>query len=120
MIWVLVAAGALLAGGVALVGGYLLGSRLVAGLLATGSVVVIVFVSVALATPTSPEPVMGGFSHAQLEADRLMTQQMAIVVGPAMDAQMLSDGMLARSANEAYLRALEQHVYEVDRMLGAP
>lgn len=60
----------------------------------------------------SPPP--GGFSHLQLERDRVMTQQMGT------DAQMPvgSDGMLGRSANPAYVRALEQHASEIDRMLG--
>jgi len=61
---------------------------------------------------------MGGFSHAQLEADRIMTEQMAGVIGPGMQLLMTTNGMLQRSANDDYLRALEQHVYEVDRMLG--
>ena len=47
-----------------------------------------------------------------------MTQQMASVVGAGMQSQMTVNGMLERSANDAYLRALEQHVYQVDRMLG--
>jgi hypothetical protein len=47
-----------------------------------------------------------------------MRQQMAVAVGPGMQAQMSTDRVLERSSNEAYLRALERHTYEVDRMLG--
>jgi hypothetical protein len=61
---------------------------------------------------------MGSYTHAQLESDRIMTQQMAIVVGPGMQSQMTTDGMLERSANDAYLRALEQHAFRVDPILG--
>lgn len=65
-------------------------------------------------TPTSTS-----FSHVQLEADRAMTQRMGVVSGPAMDAQMASDGMLGRSASDAYVEALEQHVADFDRMAGS-
>ena len=60
---------------------------------------------------TSPA---GGFSHQQLEVDRLMTQRM----GTEAQMPMGSDGMLGRSADPAYVRALEQHASEIDRMLG--
>lgn len=70
-------------------------------------------IAVGGSAPSSPM-----VSHAQLEADRVMTQQMGTVVGAGMDAQMVSDGMLQRSANPAYVAALEQHVAEFDRMAG--
>ena len=54
------------------------------------------------------------FSHSQLEADRIMTQRM----GTQAQMPMGSDGMLARSSDPAYVRALEQHSAEIDRMLG--
>lgn len=56
----------------------------------------------------------GGFSHSQLEADRIMTQRM----GAQAQMPMGSDGMLVRSSDPAYVRALEQHSAEIDRMLG--
>lgn len=54
------------------------------------------------------------YSHSLLESDLMMTQRMGT------DAQMPmgSDGMLTRSQDPAYLRALEEHSAEVDRMLG--
>lgn len=65
-----------------------------------------------------PLPPAASFSHAQLEADRGMTQQMGLVVGEGMDAQMIDNGMLHRSANPAYVAAVEQHVAEFGRMAG--
>ena len=75
------------------------------------------FVPVAIAV-YEPLPPAASFSHAQLEADRAMTQQMGVVVGAGMNAQMTDDGMLHRSADPAYVAALEQHVAEFDRMAG--
>jgi len=93
-------------------------AKAVVGLLGTGVVVFTAFLALAITNPAGGSGPMGGFSHAQLEADRIMTELMASVVGPGMQSLMTADGMLERSANDAYLRALEQHVYEVDRMLG--
>lgn len=92
--------------------------KLLAGLLGTGAIVSMVFAAIAIAGSTGGSDPMGGFSHAQLEADRVMTQQMASVVGPGMESLMPINGMLDRSANGAYLQALEQHTYQMDRMLG--
>ncbi len=47
-----------------------------------------------------------------------MTQQMATIAGPAMDAQMQSNGMLQRSQDRHYLAALEAYGHEIDKMLG--
>ncbi len=92
--------------------------KVAVGLLGTGVIVsTIILVMAVTSSPGSSGP-MVGFSYAQLEADRIMTQQMASVVGPGMDSLMTTNGMLERSANDAYLRALERHAYEVDRMLG--
>ena len=57
---------------------------------------------------------INGFSHSQLEADRIMTQRM----GAQAQMPMSLDGMLGRSSDPAYVRALEQHNAEIDRMLG--
>ena len=72
-------------------------------------------VALAVSEPTAPA---ASFSHAQLEADRVMTQQMGVVAGPGMDAQMTGNGMLQRSANPGYVAALERHIAEFDRMAG--
>ena len=55
-----------------------------------------------------------GFSHQQLEADRVMTERM----GTVRQMPMGTDSMLERSADPIYVRALEQHASDVDRMLG--
>lgn len=87
------------------------------GLVATGFVVAVAFVVLAV-TYSSPEAGHAVYPHSLLEADRVMTQRMTIEVGPGMQAVMPGYGMLQRSADPAYLRALEQHTYEFDRMLG--
>ena len=111
-------AGATLAGFVvAFLAGIVTKSILLRGLVWTVVTSSLAFFPIA-ASVSQPALTSGIFSHDQLDADRAMTQQMAVVVGPGMDAQMVSDGMLARSANAAYTSALEQHVAEFDRMLG--
>ena len=117
MTWAIVLLGALLLVAVA-VAAILSPAKLVAGLLGTGLVASVVFAALAIANSSGSSGPMGGFSHAQLEADRLMTEQMASVVGSGMQTQMATNAMLQRSQNGAYLRALEQHTYQVDRMLG--
>ncbi len=120
MIWILGIIGAVLASAVTVfVGALVLRSKLLLGMLATGAAVVVLFFSTAVAL-RSPQPAMGTgtFSHDLLEADRMMTEQMATYVGPGMEAQMPDYGMLARSANDAYLRALELHTYQVNKMMG--
>lgn len=58
-----------------------------------------------------------GAPHTQLESDRIMAQQMGVDVGPGMQAGMPANGMLGRSMSESYVRLLEQHAADVDRML---
>lgn len=55
--------------------------------------------------------------HDQVEFDREMTQQMGTSVGPGMQASMSDSGMLQRTSEPSYLRELEKHAHEVDRML---
>ena len=117
MIWAIVLLGALLVVAPA-VGAIAYPAKTFVAFLGTGVIVFAFFLTLAITNSAGGSAPMGGFSHAQLEADRLMTEQMARVVGPGMQSLMTTDGMLERSANDAYLRALEQHVYEVDRMLG--
>lgn len=117
MIWAIVVLGTVLV--VAIAAAAIISPAKVAiGLLGTGLIVSVAVIALAITSSVGGSGPMGGFSHAQLEADRNMTQQMASVVGPGMESQMTTNAMLERSANEAYLRALEQHTYQVDRMLG--
>lgn len=73
----------------------------------------IAFFPVAVAISDSP-PAGPSFSQAQLEADRVMTEQMATAVGPGMDTLMATNGMLDRSADDAYAQALQRHFEQVD------
>jgi hypothetical protein len=59
----------------------------------------------------------GGISHEQLESDRVMTAQMG-GAAPGMTVQMPTDGMLSRSADAAYVRALEEHTRLFEKMAG--
>lgn len=82
-----------------------------------GAIVAVTIGSAVLALTRGgrPDP---GFSHVQLETDRAMTQQMAVVAGPGMDAQMVGYGMLGRTQDPAYTAALEAHTDQFQRMLG--
>ena len=117
MIWAIVLLGTLLVAAVA-VTAFVSPAKAVVGLLGAGVIASVAFVTLATTSSVGSSGPMGGFSHAQLEADRIMTELMASVVGPGMQSQMTTNGMLERSASDAYVRALEQHVYQVDRMLG--
>ena len=118
MIWTLTILGAILVGVIAaFIVSESFGSKALGGLIGTGSVVVVLFIAAAFATASAPASSMG-FSHAQLEADRQMTQQMAVSVDPGMQALMGQDSMLQRSANPAYVLALEEHTRQFNRTLG--
>lgn len=118
MIWAILLLGTVLVVAAAVTAIIVSPAKVAIGLLGTGLIVSVAFIALAITNSVGGSGSMGGFSHAQLEADRIMTQQMASVVGPDMEFQMTTNGMLQRSANATYLRALEQHVYQVDRMLG--
>ena len=82
------------------------------GLVTTGFVVTAAFV--VLAISFSPPPTaLGSYAHSQLEADRVMTQQMAVQTAMGLD------GMPERSADPGYVKALEQHIQQFNRMIGA-
>ncbi len=118
MIWTLTILGAIVVGVMAaFIVSDFFGSKALGGLIGTGFVVVVLFIVAAFATASAPPPNMG-FAHVQLEADRVMTQQMAISVDPGMQALMGQDSMLQRSVNPAYVRALEEHIRQFDRTLG--
>lgn len=117
MIWAIVALGTVLVAG-AVVTALVSPAKLVVALVGTGLLVSTAVVALAITDSPSGSGPMGGVPHAQLEADRNMTQQMASIVGPGMESRMTTNAMLERSTNGAYLRALELHTYQVDRMLG--
>ena len=80
------------------------------GLVVTQVLVFVTFLVMAIAT-TAPGSDSGAYSHAVLEADRRMTEQMAV------QTSMAETGMIQRSADPAYLSALKEHVRQFDRML---
>jgi len=84
----------------------------------TISGMVLAGILVATQAPSWGRHDLSSFSHEQLEADRVMTQQMGTDVGPGMAVQMPGDGMLERSSNEAYVEALEQHTRSFIQMAG--
>ena len=119
MIWIVIAAGTALAAAVAVtVSASLLRSKLLGVVIGIEAAVIVLFVATAVMLGSGKAAPDGTFSHEQLEADRVMTEQMATAVGTGMDAQMSTNGMLERSADAAYLRALERHTYQVNRMVG--
>lgn len=81
------------------------------GLVTTGIVVVAAFIVLAVASRSGVVPV-AHYPTSLLEADRVMTQEMATQV------HMGEDGMLGRSADQNYVRALEEYIRQFDRMLG--
>lgn len=85
--------------------------RWLVALVTTGFVVIVTFVVLAVSLSSSSTE-MGSYSHSQLEADRVMTEQMAVqtAMGP--------DGMLQRSTDPGYVQALEQHIRQFDRSIG--
>lgn len=87
------------------------------GLVTTGFVVLVTFLVLAV-TMSEPAPSSGMFPHSLLEADRVMADRMAVDVGTGMQYTMAGNGMLERSSNPAYLRTLEEHTRQFDRMLG--
>lgn len=77
----------------------------------------VVVLVVANSGPNTPNSTHG-YPTSVLATDWAMTQQMAISVGPAMDARMQNYGMLQRSEDPHYLAALEAYGLQIDRMLG--
>ena len=61
------------------------------------------------------------YSHDQLQRDAQMTQQMSAsnADGP-MQRGDVRDSQLDHSQNPAFVRALEQHQADIDRMLARP
>jgi hypothetical protein len=86
---------------------------------------VVVFVGLGLATtrgagpdqPSNTPDTYTGYTHEELQLDANMTQRMS-VANANTDSQIHSrDPQLVRSQDPNYVRALEQHQADVDRML---
>jgi len=63
----------------------------------------------------------GGYSHELLQQDAAMTQRMSApnADGPMQRGQVRDD-QLNHSQNPGFVRALEQHQADIDRMLARP
>jgi hypothetical protein len=92
-----------------------------------GSMVVL-FIGLGLTTtttttadrPDQPAPAPpGAYSHDELQGDAEMTERMSIP-SASTGQNHLRDPQLQRSQDAAYLRQLEQHQADVDRMLARP
>lgn len=82
------------------------------GMATAGILVVVTYVVLAVSSSPGPGSTIRGYPHWLLEQDRAMTQQMAVQIS------MGPDGMLERSADPGYVKALEEHTYQFNRMLG--
>lgn len=65
--------------------------------------------------PSGPAAVSG--SHETLQNDADMTQRMSTPNADTGSPAHRGDDQLARSQNEGYVRALEEHQAQIDRML---
>lgn len=63
--------------------------------------------------PTAPT----GYSHEELQRAADMTQQMSTSVANTGSAYHARDEQLQRSSSAGYVRAVEQHQTDIDRML---
>lgn len=86
-------------------------------LLFVASALFVALVSDVASGGVGPSVPANGTMHDVYEQDRLMTEQMGIDVGPGMQSMMADDHMLYRSTGDAYMRGLERHACQVDRML---
>jgi len=82
------------------------------GLVITGLVVFTTFVVLAVLSFSEPSSGENVYPQSLLERDRVMTERMAV------QSMMGEDGMLERSQDPEYVRALEEHTRQFDRMLG--
>jgi hypothetical protein len=87
----------------------------------------ILFVGLGLTTTRGPDdraPALPAtrseYSHEVLQIDEAMTQQMSIPTADTRRHNHRADPHLSRSSDENYLRSLEQHQAEIDRMLARP
>ena len=69
-------------------------------------------------TPRPPAPAAVTADHSQLQRDADMTQQMSTPTadGP-MQNGLIQEPMRQRAEDPGYVRALEQHQADIDRML---
>ncbi len=66
---------------------------------------------------TAGSPAVSGYSHEDLQSDANMTQQMSTPNANTDSQYHGNDAQLERSQHQGYVRALEQHQADIDRML---
>lgn len=83
------------------------------------AVLVAVFVASAVVGPRDPSTVISRYSHAQLQSDADMTQQMSApgASGPMTNGGVVDDQLRRAQQDPAYLAQLEAHQRETDQML---
>ena len=67
--------------------------------------------------PATSSAVVAAYSHDQLQGDSNMTERMSIPNADTDAQYHRRDGQLDRSQSPGYVRALEQHLADIDRML---
>lgn len=67
--------------------------------------------------PTNRPPTAPGYSHEELQRAADMTQQMSTPVANTGSTYHARDEQLQRSSSAGYVRAVEQHQTDIDRML---
>jgi len=94
---------------------------LIVSVLFFGSVIAIGVASEPDATPTPAPSSSAGYSHELLQRDADMTQRMSspMADGPMQRGQV-RDQQLDHSQDPAFVRALEDHQADIDRMLARP
>ncbi len=86
---------------------------------------IVVFVGLGLATTRDARPdqpsngprAYSGYTHEELQFDATMTQQMSNANAATDSQSHRRDAQLVRSQDPNYVRALEQHQADIDRML---
>lgn len=66
---------------------------------------------------TGGSPAASGYPHEDLQSDANMTQQMSTPNANTDSQYHGNDAQLERSQNPGYVRVLEQHQADIDRML---
>lgn len=83
------------------------------------AVLVAVFVANAVVGPPQAPTVIFRYSHAQLQSDADMTQQMSVpgASGPMSDGGVIDDQLRRAQQDPTYLAQLEAYQRETDQML---
>ena len=67
--------------------------------------------------PNPPSVASVAYNHELVQIDANMTQQMSVANADTARQNHQNDPQLRRSTDENYLRQLEQHLADIDKML---